>query len=299
MKFLNIESDLTLMNNKTEKVCFAIVSIMMFIVTMAVANSHITNILLKNNPESFANKLIVEFAPISIDNVDGILTEKEKGSVMSILKDTNGVSTVKLISQNDMKNMVEEFIPGVQLPKNMPFPTIFEVNVNTSSSVDVHKLSKDLSQINQNVRIYNHSDLANSTIKLTIMFKTVSICLSILAMLAICFVAYYLMTSSVSENSKVLRMLKSLGATNSYIFKQFKNMYTVFGIKASIGSVLLSLATFTALYSMFNVDNSYYYLSICSCFTLLVPVMMFGLMLVVSRIAATRSIASCFSHRGV
>lgn len=299
MKFFNIESDLALMNNKTEKICLAIISIMMFIVTMAVANSHITNILLKNNPESLANKLIVEFAPIAVNNVDGILTEKEKGSVMSILKDTNGVSAVRMISRNDMKNMVEEFIPGVQLPKNMPFPTIFEVNVNTNSSVDVLKLSKDLSQINQNVRIYNHSDLANSTIKLTVMFKTVSICLSILAMLAICFVAYYLMINSVSANSKVLKMLKSFGATNAYIFRQFKNMYTVFGIKASIGSVVLSLATFAVLYNMFDVDNICYYLSICSCFTLLIPAMMFGLMVGVSRIAATRSIASSLSHRGV
>lgn len=298
MKFLNLNSDLTLIRNKTEKICLTIISILMFIVTMSLANSYVTNLLLKNDPTAMSGKITIEFAPTS-NSVDGILTDKEKKSILTLLSKMNGIKDVKIIPISEMKTMFTKFIPGIELPKNMPFPTIFEVNTQANVNINIQKLSQNLSAINPSVRIYNHEELSNSANKLTVMFKFVSICLSILAILAVGFTTYYLVLNSITSNIKTLRMLKSLGASNNYIFEQFKNAYTIFGIKASLISICLSLSAFFILYTVFNVSNVCGYLVICSCFIISIPVIILMLMAAVSKFATSKSISWYLDYKGL
>lgn len=260
MFFLESKTDIKLMDKKTENVCLSILSIMFFIVTLCLASLFSTNILLKNDLSVLSKKITIECS--SPNSINSILTSKQKDLIQKTLQSMSGVKNVNIIRKEEMKKIFEDFVPGIELPQSMTFPTIFEVTVDKSFKNTSHEISEILSKISTHIRVYDHAKINDSAVKLTTMFKTVTILLTIISIIvAIACIRYFFLNVKLINKSE-LSLLESIGAPKKYIDNQIKIAFQNVYIKTAIFSTIFSMIVFCMMYSVFGVNDIINYTTI-------------------------------------
>ena len=101
-------------------------------------------------------KLTIEF-PSNVDGVKEILTEKQKGEVISVVQSTPGISYIRQLKDSDVLRIVEPWLSSTAIPDDFPFPILFDVGINKNVSVDLLGLTSRLAKISSGVRIHDHS----------------------------------------------------------------------------------------------------------------------------------------------
>ncbi len=253
MFFLDNKTDIKLMDTKTENICLCILSTMFFLVTICLASLFSTNILLKNDTSVLSKKITIECS--SPGSINSILTSKQKDLIQKTLSSITGVKHVNIIQKEEMQKIFEDFVPGIELPKTMSFPTIFEITVDNSFNKTSQGISEALSKISPHIRVYDHSKINESAVKLTTMFKTVTILLTIISMLiaTVCIKYFFLNVKLINKNE--ISLLESLGASKDYIDNQMKIAFQNVYIKTAIFSTLCSMIAFCMMYSVFGVSD--------------------------------------------
>ena len=266
-------------NNKLMRYAFvALFTIIAYIVTVSIASTLITGTVINNkiNNDKYGS-LTVEFFGTDGD-VSGILTNKQKEAVLTILNSMSGVKQAKNISNLEIKDIVEKWLPGVEIPTGMPVPTLFSVELAGVNSVTATDISTELSKINKNVRIYDHSIINNDAVRLNGMFKMITIFSLILAVLMVCASVYYFTSSIAISSSNTIKILRSIGASKKYINNQLRSLNISVFIESISWSLAISLFTFISCYGILYPIDIVKYVLICSVVMLVVPV---GLMFIV------------------
>lgn len=281
----NFETDMSITDKFARYAFIIVLTIMTYIVTVSTASILITGSMIGGKGESYGS-LTVEFFG-SEGGMPGVLTNKQKAAVLNILQSTSGVKNVKNITVDEMKNMFVKWMPGVEFPANMPLPTLFSVELSGVNSANVADISNALSTVSKNVRIYDHSAMNGTALKINNMFKMITMFLAILSVVMICAAVYHFTKSSAAANGNTLKVLKMIGAPRGYIARQFKTLNLIVSFKAILFSTAISLITFVLCYSTLYPMNILKYCAICSSLMVVIPVIMLAVIIGISEIAVT------------
>lgn len=275
-----------IIDNKLVKYAFvALLAIISYIVTISIASTLITGTVVEHkiNNDQYGS-LTVEFFG-SDGDVSGILTNKQKDNVLSVLNSMSGVKKAKNIDDSEMKNMLEKWLPGIEIPAGMPVPTLFSVELAGVNSVSAADITAELSKINKNVRIYDHSVINNDAVRLNGMFKMITIFSLILAVLMMCAAVYYFTNSFAASATNTIKILRSIGASKKYINDQIRSLNLSVFMESIAWSFTISLFTFISCYGILYPISIVSYVVICSVIMLLAPVVLMTIVIGVSSIS--------------
>lgn len=294
-ELLSSEADISIKDNMVKTAFIAILAIMTYIITMSMAGTFITNSMVdeKVNNNTYGS-MTVEFFGTDGD-VSGVLTNKQKNDVLKTLKDYPGVKSAKLIDDETMRNMMEKWLPGVEIPSDMPLPTLFCIDLSGAKTINSADLSTAMSKINKNVRVYDHTVINNDAVKINSMFKMGTMLLAIIAILMVCATIFYFTNSIATSNLNTVKILNHVGASKNYICRQLKTLnFSVF-VKSLGWSFCAILASLSIIYGVLSPINFFEYWLTCVLLLFTIPVTMTLVVVVVTELSATRFVESHLS----
>ena len=289
---LSSETDISIKDSMVKTAFIAILAIMTYIITVSMAGTFITNSMVdeKVNNTTYGS-MTVEFFGTDGD-ISGVLTNKQKADVLKSLKEYPGVKSAKLIDDESMRDMMEKWLPGVDIPNDMPLPTLFCIELSGAKTINSSDISVEMAKINKNVRVYDHSVINNDTVKINGLFKIGAMLLAILAMLMVGATVFYFTNSIASSNLNAVQVLNHVGASKNYICQQLKTLNISVFLKSLGWSLCAILATLSIVYGVLSPVNFFKYWLICVLLLVAVPATMAIVVVVVSGISATRFVES-------
>ncbi len=188
--------------------------------------------------ERWSNEL-ANTSTVRISAPEGQAAEQAK-IALEILKVTPGISSARLMTQEEQRRLLAPWF-GDQLPmENLPIPSLIEI-LEDSQGPDVQGLKLRLAAEVPGAVLDDHTRwrrpfvTAASRLRLLGLISIVLIFVSMAAMITLA------AQSALSANDQVIKVLRLIGAKNSYIVKAFVRRFT---IRALLGS------TFGTLFAM-------------------------------------------------
>jgi len=219
-----------------------IVGFLMYSVTIAIMSGIFTYTLTSGWRKALSGRMTVEFQT-NVDGANSAITEKQKEEVIQILKDTNGIKSVRKLNESDILKILEPWLNSTAIPDDFPFPAIFDVEADQDAKIDLLILTDKLSKISSGVRIHDHANWYAPIIKISNGLFAFAIVLSLLIFATVCSSVIFITKKTLMVHHNTVKILQLIGATNSYIASQFKKYYLFIGLKSSAISILCSLMT--------------------------------------------------------
>ena len=227
-------------------------------------------------------KLTIEF-PSNVDGVKEILTEKQKGEVISVVQSTPGISYIRQLKDSDVLRIVEPWLSSTAIPDDFPFPILFDVGINKNVSVDLLGLTSRLAKISSGVRIHDHSKWYTPIENISLSLFGFAMLLLILMLLTVCSTTIFITKKTLQVHRDVVKNLQLIGAKDSYISAQFKRYYFDLGLKGALLSVLLSLLSIAGITYIANAEPFSFMNMQYSAVSVIVPMLVVLLIMLTSR----------------
>ena len=211
---------------------------MSFLAVVGLAFSLICSDLSNEWGESLKNSSSLRlFAPTD-------LLEKQTSMALAILEQTRGVESARLVEIGAKKKLLEPWL-GIDFPlEAIEMPALIEIK-ETEAGVDYEGLRLRLSAELPSVRLDNHSEWRRSievVSKLVSQLGLVTVVLIILSSIAMVTMAS---NAALSANVKVLRVLRLVGAFDTFIVTAFVRRFTLRVFLGSLsGTVFAGLILF-------------------------------------------------------
>lgn len=247
---LNFDSDFNFSGDKINRFVPFVIGFLVFSVTIALMSALFTHQLTSEWSDALNGHMTIEFQSNVIGEGEA-LTEKQQREVIDIVSRTPGITKVNKLEESDMLKILEPWLSCTSIPDDFPFPTIFDVESDTSTKVDLLLLTEKLSKISQGVKIHNHSNWYVPIIKISDTLFFFSILLSFLILCTVCATVIFITKYTLKSHEDVVKILQLIGANNFYIASQFKQYYFYVGLKASAISVGLSLLTLLRIFFVY------------------------------------------------
>ncbi|GHU12696.1 hypothetical protein FACS189449_06850 [Alphaproteobacteria bacterium] len=248
---LKRDFDFDFYTDKTNRFIAFIIGFLMYSVTIAVMSCFFTYNLTSDWNKALKGHITIEFQS-SVDGTDEKLTEKQISDIIEIVKAADGIKSIRKLQESDMLKIIEPWLSGTPIPDDFPFPTIFDVESEKDSQVDLLLLTERLSRVSSNVKVHDHASWYSQILKVSSGLFSFSILLSILIFTTVCATVIFITKRTLNVHENIVKILQLIGASDSYIASQFNKYYFSIGYKASSIAILVGIVTIFNMFSIFS-----------------------------------------------
>ncbi len=173
---------------------------------------------------------------------------------MRVLETTPGIASVRVIDATEQRAMLAPLL-GPELPiDDLPIPQLIDV-IAESDGFDIEGLRLRLSGEAPGAVLDDHSRWRAPLIRAAERLRT----LGMISTLLIALTAGAMMTlaanAALSANSRVIRVLRLVGATDAYIARAFVHRFTLRAFWGALAGVVIGLIAFQFLPSAQEPEN--------------------------------------------
>lgn len=229
-----------------DRFVFIIFGFLMYCMSIAFMSGIFTWSLTNNWEKSLKGQLTIEF-PASPDGSVSSLTEKQSEEVLTLVQGTPGVLSIRRLKEADILKILEPWLGSTAVPDDFPFPSLFDVETDRTTNIDLLDLTSKLSKVSQGVRIHNHANWYAPIAKISYGLFGFSVLLMILILFTVCITIVFITKKTLGLHRDVVKILQLIGAKNEYIASQFKKYYLSIGLKGTTISVFFSMVTIFCL----------------------------------------------------
>lgn len=190
--------------------------------------------------------------------------------VLEVLHRTPGIERAAVIPQEEMAHLFQSLLGENVNPEVLSLPVIIDVTFNGKETVDLKSLKTRLQNISPHLEIINHREWQSQVahlIQTSVLLALLVSCLILFAALATTTFATH---TSLLIHRQIIEVLSLIGATNSYIARQFQmNALRQGFVSGAIGS-LFAFLTFLGISFLFEkaglvfiTDSTFFFQAIC------------------------------------
>ncbi|MDR2724331.1 MAG: hypothetical protein LBB25_03990 [Holosporaceae bacterium] len=252
MSFFNFnrDYDFDFFSDKSNRFVPIIVGFLMYTATISIMSSIFIYNLTSGWKNALNGHITIEFQS-NINGVDEILTEGQNEKIMEIIKSTEGIKFVKKLQETDILEILEPWLSSTAIPDDFPFPSIFDVETEKNTKVDIPVLLEKLSKVSKSVKIHDHANWYATLVKISNGLFSFAIVLSLLIFITVCATMIFITKKALSIHRNTVKILQLVGANNFYIASQFRWYYFIVGCKSSLISVLGSIITIVGIFFIY------------------------------------------------
>ena len=220
-----------------------IIGLMIFLASLSITIGLSLNKISGSWVRELGNYLTVEVSPMP-DDSSRQLTEIEY-KIHAAVQSFSRIGPVKSISANKVLGAISGVTLGEE-DMNI-LPNIYEIKLNDAPHGEVLMLKEKLHAISSDIRVDDHRQTRNTVGKIAKSIQVISISIVMLIILgAISIIAFTAQTSLIMHRD-VIEILYLVGATPSYIAKQFQSHATSVGIKSFMINIVLGMGLVAAI----------------------------------------------------
>lgn len=188
--------------------------------------------------------------------------------VLQLLNKTPGVEQAAIVPQKDVEKLLQSLF-GSTAPFDSQFlPILIDVSLNGKESVDTSNLEAHLKNISSEIQLIDDRDWQRQVSSLVRTTAILASTLTFLILLSALITTTFATKTSLLIHRQVIEILHLIGATNTYIAKQFQMHALKQGLMASTLGSFLGFLTFSGIFILlekagFSLETSFFSQAIC------------------------------------
>lgn len=207
------------------------------------------------------------------------------------------VESVETLSREQIAKLVSPWLGDAAALAGLPLPALISVTFQEGSSVNIAVLETRLRTIAPAARIDTHQGWLATVMRFTGALKTIAILIVVLIGAATAIAVSGAISSKMAIHTAELELIHLMGATDSYLSRQFEKYALRMGIKGTLVGCALAGLTFLAGYLLMGsgADTATHPSFVPSGkgwgVILIIPVILIGLAVGMARITALRALS--------
>lgn len=235
--------DLPLHQDESTGFLIVLVMLMTFLMALALSFSFGISQLMSGWSDGLENRLTVEI-PAELENGEARAAENIldiQVQVKDLLIKNESVDSVEIISDEDLKQLVQPWLGTSSIFEDLPLPGLLSVEMTNNAPDILFKIEKSLQKIAPDIRIDTHEKWLADLFRLTQSLQVVIICfVSIIGMTTVAAVAGAV-KSQIEIHRGDVELLHLMGAYDSYITRQFVRHASIIVLIGGAVGILASL----------------------------------------------------------
>jgi len=215
--------------------------------------------------------------------------------VFAIVNKFPGVKSTEALTQEQMENMLQRWVPQGQFDLEMPM--IVDVRLKDHAEIDVAHLEGMLKTITPQASVIDHRAWTQEVKDVIFFVSIISVSLLVLLVTAVALITIFATRTSLLIHRQVIDVLHLIGATPTYIARQFDTHTLKKGLLAGFAGMVFAMLSFGGLYYILqsfdvSVSLSASFLQNIAVLYLIVPFIIAGLMMLTARRTVHKTLAS-------
>ena len=194
-------------------------------------------------------KTVTVQAPALIPGQDENDYNAKLNSVVKIIRLDRDVASVTRVDVNEIRKNLEPFLGNSQNIDDLPLPVLFKVQLVDGQRLDGAGLQFHLQKIMEGVLVDTHSTWQDKLLSIVNSLQVVSGLVVLAVFLTTLFVVIFATKAMMQSHDGIIQTLHLIGATDSYIARQFQMHALKVGLKGTFLGVVFALGT------VWGVDN--------------------------------------------
>ncbi|PLX38794.1 MAG: ABC transporter permease [Hyphomicrobiales bacterium] len=191
---------------------------------------------------------------IQIRPIDGIDIVREIDKAIAIAQEFSGVGTVRAISDDETRGLLEPWLgAGLDL-EALPVPRLILVEMLDPAGVDLDGLR---AQLKADVRGASLDDHSAWTRRLVAMARTMvfgGFLILVLVLTAMMLSVVFATRAAMAGNKEIIQVLHLVGAEDSFVAREFQRHFLLLGLKGGAAGGIAAIIVF-ALISLLRSDG--------------------------------------------
>ena len=228
--------------------------------------------------------------------ISGKLTRAgAKERIFSIVNKLQGVKSAEALPEDQMETLLGNV--ASQMSSDISLPLIVDVRLEERANIDISHLEGMLKTVSPQVTVVDHRAWTQEVKDIIFIVNLISIGLFSLLVVAVALITIFATRTSLLIHRQIIDVLHLIGATPTYISRQFDAHSLKNGLIAGTSGVILAFLSFLGLYyglQGFDVQISLStsLLQNIGMLYLVVPFLVAGLMMLTARSTVHKTLAS-------
>lgn len=228
--------DLPLNKDADSKFMITLIALMSFLAILAFTGSFALGSMTARWSSGLENKVTIE---IPVETKDGNLLSQETVKqetlrVYKALQDDPLIKTIRILGDEDIGKLIEPWIGDNMTLGEIPLPGLLAVEIKNSDTKSMESLEKNMKAASQHAILENHHEWLHDLMRFATILKVLA--LGIAALIAgttIIAVAGGIRTRMAIHSHEV-ELLHLIGATDTYIARQFQNHAMILALQGGL-----------------------------------------------------------------
>lgn len=239
-------TDIPLENDIQTKFLICLVALMTFLLVISCAGAIILNDVTNRWSSGLENKLTIE---ISSETPDGFLLtadaiKKEAKKVKNALENDADIKKIEILSDQDVRELISPWIGSEATLDGVPLPALITLEIEKKTPQNIKKLQGKVTRASDNARLETHEDWLDDFLQLINNFKVLALCVTLLIFFTTTIAITTAMHTRLALCKEDVELLHLIGASDSYIAKQFLPHALIITLKGSmIGAITALILT--------------------------------------------------------
>ncbi|MGH1404459.1 MAG: cell division protein FtsX [Alphaproteobacteria bacterium] len=237
LKFLGFtEYDLPFGHNEDSRFLITLIALMSFLAVLSTGGNLILNEMTHRWSSGLENKATIEVAAETSDG--SLLSQKtihtETTKISNKLANHSFVSSVRILTHEEIRELLSPWLGEELILQDIPLPGLIAVDLKSISNENLKQFKADLYKISKYARLETHHEWLEDLITFTSTLRNLALLVTILIACITVISISAGMHARLAIHKKEVELLHHMGATDSYIAKQFQRHAMALSLGGSI-----------------------------------------------------------------
>lgn len=237
------EYDLPLNKSEDSSFLVLLIGLMSFLAILAFSGTLALNNMTSRWSSGLENKVTVE---ISVETPQGHLlsnetVKTETKKLARHLRESPLIDSVKVMSHEEVQKLISPWIGDNLTLTDIPLPGLIALELRSSSPQQLSALRNEVEEISPYARLETHHDWLADLVRFAATLKTLALIIGIIIGGATITAITAGMRTRMAIHKKEVELLHSMGASDSYIARQFQRHAMILSAKGALAGTIAGL----------------------------------------------------------
>ncbi len=232
----------------TGKSLTVVITIMCFLGCLMAGAVYLVNQSAARWFSDISSEVTVQVKPIS-----GTNTNKRVNQVALYLKQQQGIQSINILSAEDSSVLLEPWLGRVDALSALPVPRLVAVAIDQSNPPDIDRLRQAIQGSFRGVVLDDHRHWRSQIRTVTRSLALGGITMLILMAAATTAIIVSATRSALSANKEIVEVLHFVGATDSFIAREFEKHFLALGIRAGLIGAFFATVVFMLMPALIQI----------------------------------------------
>ncbi|HSA82890.1 MAG TPA: FtsX-like permease family protein [Geminicoccaceae bacterium] len=174
---------------------------------------------------------------------------QEIAAALGVLQKTRGVTSVTLVPTEELEQLVEPWLGGVETDGHLPLPRLIDVTLDPQAETDLAALRDRLQEVAAGATLGVEAGSDDRAERMAAFVRAWGGGAGVLALLGSVLAVALITRVSLRAQARIVELLRSMGAPDSYLAGQFERYALWSGLRGGLAGFALAALTILALLS--------------------------------------------------